>query len=205
MLPAERGDILDRNGEPLADSVDGAMVVADPSLTTKKAPALAKFLATRLDVDYFKILPRLRGEGSRYEYIARQIPAAQADRGGRGRQGEELRRPLDRARPGARSTRADDVAANLIGFLGTPDPTKGRAAAGRLGRAFDKILSGTDGEATLPARRRQQDPARRQHHRAGGRRAGHHHHDRPRPAVVHPAGAPPDRRVGGRRPPATRS
>ncbi|MDO9497503.1 MAG: penicillin-binding protein 2, partial [Nocardioides sp.] len=26
-LPAERGDILDRNGEPLADSADGLMVV----------------------------------------------------------------------------------------------------------------------------------------------------------------------------------
>ena len=30
-LPAERGDILDRNGEPLADSVAGLMVVADPA------------------------------------------------------------------------------------------------------------------------------------------------------------------------------
>src|SRR5688500_17630059 len=33
VLPAERGDILDRNGEPLADSVDGLMVVADPEQT----------------------------------------------------------------------------------------------------------------------------------------------------------------------------
>ena len=32
-LPAERGDILDRNGKPLADSVDGAMVVTNAELT----------------------------------------------------------------------------------------------------------------------------------------------------------------------------
>ena len=38
VLPAERGDILDRNGEPLADSVDGLMVVADPAQTTDTPP-----------------------------------------------------------------------------------------------------------------------------------------------------------------------
>src|SRR6476661_3459807 len=32
-LVAERGDILDRNGVPLADSIRGKMVIADPSLT----------------------------------------------------------------------------------------------------------------------------------------------------------------------------
>src|SRR5215218_7640610 len=62
-LPATRGDILDRNGEPLAASVDGLMVVADPYMTADDAPELAKFLANRLDVDYFTILPRLREEG----------------------------------------------------------------------------------------------------------------------------------------------
>ena len=40
-LPAERGDILDRNGEPLADSVDGLMVVADPTLTADRPPEIA--------------------------------------------------------------------------------------------------------------------------------------------------------------------
>ena len=33
VLPAERGDILDRNGQPLAASIDGLMVVGDPTLT----------------------------------------------------------------------------------------------------------------------------------------------------------------------------
>ena len=50
-LPAERGDILDRNGEPLADSVDGLMVVANPEMTAERAPELARFLYRELDVD----------------------------------------------------------------------------------------------------------------------------------------------------------
>ena len=56
VLPAERGDIVDRNGEPLADSIDGLMIVADPSLTTKKAPQLASFLAHELDLDYLTVV-----------------------------------------------------------------------------------------------------------------------------------------------------
>ena len=51
-LPAERGDILDRNGRPLADSVAGRMVVVDPLQTQKVAPQLARFLAKRLHVDW---------------------------------------------------------------------------------------------------------------------------------------------------------
>ncbi len=66
-LPAKRGDILDRTGEPFARSIEGLMVVADPMLTADQAPEIAKFIANRLDVDYFKILPRLREEGSRFE------------------------------------------------------------------------------------------------------------------------------------------
>ena len=36
-LPAERGTIRDRNGEPLAESVDGLMLIADPTLTRDDA------------------------------------------------------------------------------------------------------------------------------------------------------------------------
>ena len=63
VLPAERGDILDRNGEPLAASIDGLMVVGDPKMTEDQAPEIARFLAERLDVDYFTVLKRLRDEG----------------------------------------------------------------------------------------------------------------------------------------------
>src|SRR6476619_2993154 len=58
-LPATRGDILDRNGKPLAASVDGRMVVADPSMTRARAPELARFLSRHLEVDYFTTLRAL--------------------------------------------------------------------------------------------------------------------------------------------------
>src|SRR5690242_21562461 len=71
VLPAERGDILDRNGQPLAASIDGLMVVVDPKLTEDQEPDVARFLSQVLDVDYFVALKRLRAQGSRFEYLAR--------------------------------------------------------------------------------------------------------------------------------------
>jgi cell division protein FtsI (penicillin-binding protein 3) len=138
-LPAERGDILDRNGKPLADSVDGLMVVADPKLTAEHAPELARFLYQRLDVDYATTLERLRGD-SRFEYIARRVPATKAT--------EVVARAeklgfegLDTRRDPLRDYPADDVAANLIGFMGTDEPLYG------FERTFDRQLAGKDGSA----------------------------------------------------------
>ncbi len=146
VLPAGRGDILDRNDVPLADSVEGLMVVADPEWTRPAAPELAKFLATRLGIDYFATLDALRAEGSRFEYVARQVPStlatdvlAEAD--ALGYEGLSTRRDPARDYPAA------DVAANLVGFLGTPDPEEGERPLAGFELTFDKLLSGTDGSA----------------------------------------------------------
>jgi cell division protein FtsI (penicillin-binding protein 3) len=140
VLPAERGDILDRNGEPLADSVDGLMVIADPAQTSESAPAIARFLAERLSVDYIDTLARLRDRGSRFEYIARRVPSTLAndvltEAEARGIEG------LWTERDPVRNYPAHDVGANLIGFMGTDE------AFGGLEQVFDKHLSGRDGEA----------------------------------------------------------
>ena len=59
-----RGEILDRDGKPLADSVDGRMVVADPSHdAAPRRHELARFLSRRLHVDYFQTLQRPPAEG----------------------------------------------------------------------------------------------------------------------------------------------
>ena len=139
-LPATRGDILDRNGKPLAGSISGLMVIADPALTSEHATELARFLYKRLDVDYASTLERLREEGSRYEYIARRVPATHAT---------EVVEAAERAgydglftqRDPLRDYPAGDVASNLIGFLGTDEALAG------FERTFDEMLSGTDGSA----------------------------------------------------------
>ncbi|UUZ59650.1 hypothetical protein [Nocardioides sp. B-3] len=139
-LPAERGDILDRNGLPLADSIHGKMVVADPFMTADDAAELATVLSERLDVDYFKTLSRLREADSRFEYIARRVPSTLAndvrtELVEAGYEGISLRDDPIRDYP------ADDVAANLLGFMGTDE------ALGGFERTFDRQLSGTDGTA----------------------------------------------------------
>jgi cell division protein FtsI (penicillin-binding protein 3) len=137
-LPAERGDILDRNGRPLADSVDGAMVVADPAMTRSQAPELAKFLAGRLDVDYFETLKALRLKDKRFAYIARRVPASKA---------EDVVAAAEEAGFEGLGTRHDpvrdypagDVAANLVGFMGTDEALAG------FERNFNRQLAGEDG------------------------------------------------------------
>ena len=138
-LPAERGDILDRNGEPFADSVDGLMVVADPELTASKAPQLARFLYRHLDVEYAPTLAKLRAD-SKFEYIARRVPSTVATEvvAAAEKQGFE---GLDTRRDPVRDYPAGDVAANLVGFVGTDEPLAG------MERTFDRQLSGTDGSA----------------------------------------------------------
>ncbi|WP_252275278.1 penicillin-binding protein 2 [Nocardioides sp. LMS-CY] len=143
-LPATRGQIMDRNGEPLADSIDGMMVVADPRLTDDDAADLAAFLYRKLGVDYVSTLAKLRahqteqGVEARFEYIARRVPATIAtevveEADSKGYQGLDTRRDPLRDYP------AGDVAANLVGFMGTDEPLAG------LERTFDKELSGVDG------------------------------------------------------------
>ena len=146
VLPAERGQILDRNGVPLAGSIEGVMVVADPLWTAPDARELAKFLATELSIDYFATLQALRAEGSRFEYVARRVPSTLA--------GDVLAKAdalgyegLSTRRDPARDYPAGDVAANLVGFLGTPDPEKGARPLAGFELTFNSMLSGKDGSA----------------------------------------------------------
>ncbi len=141
-LPAERGSITDRNGVPLAQSVDGLMVVADPKLTVVNASEIATILARRLSVDYFATLARLRKPDTRFQYLARRVPStlardvvAEIDTAGY--DGVDTRRDPVRDYP------AKDVGANLVGFLND----EGDAAEGAE-LMFDRILSGTPGSTT---------------------------------------------------------
>ncbi len=139
-LPAARGAILDRTGVALASSVSGRMVVADPQLTRADAPEIATLLAERLDIDYFQTLERLRKQDTRFQYLARKVPGTTAtavvqELAELGYKGITTERDPIRDYP------SDDVAANLLGFLGVEGPLAG------LELTFDSQLAGTDGEA----------------------------------------------------------
>ena len=138
-LPAERGSIVDRDGAPLAEAVEGLMVVADPAMTAADAPRLARLLADRLDVSYFETLERLRKPDTRFQYIARRVPSTLAtevveEAEAQGFQGIDTRPDPIRSYP------AKDVAANVVGFTGGDGQP-----LGGLELAFDDVLSGTDG------------------------------------------------------------
>ncbi len=142
-LLAERGDILDRNGIALADSIQGKMVVVSPVLTSDDAPEIARILSDRLSIDYFTTMTMLRGRtpGSQFEYIARRVPSTLANDTvaaveEAGYTGVSLRNDPIRTYP------AGDVAANLIGYMGTDEPLGG------FERTFDAQLAGVDGEST---------------------------------------------------------
>ncbi len=139
-LPAERGAILDRNGTELATSVSGMMVIADPQMTRAKAPEIATLLSDELGLDYFETLERLRREGTRFQYLARRVPATKATAvvdslTEQGYKGVSTQRDPIRDYPG------NDVAANIVGFLGEDEPLAG------LERTFNAQLAGTDGKA----------------------------------------------------------
>lgn len=157
VLPASRGAILDRDGVELASSMDGLMVIADPYLTSPKAAPLARFLADKLDVDYFTTLDKLRkttGEGSRYQILARRIPATKV-RKVLEEAAEEGFKGLTTERDPIRSYPLDDVAANIIGFIGQDDENGPLAG---LERTFNKQLAGTDGIARYQAVKGRQIP-----------------------------------------------
>ncbi|TIC88917.1 penicillin-binding protein 2 [Nocardioides sp. GY 10113] len=145
-LPAARGEITDRNGDPLAESVDGTMIVADPALTADEAPALARFLAHRLDLDYADTLEALRAEGSRFQYIARQVPTSKAKDVVADAEDEGFRGLFTQNDP-LRIYPNGDVAANLVGFLGTPKSDGSAQPLAGLESRFNDFLSGTDGAA----------------------------------------------------------
>ncbi|BBH18321.1 cell division protein [Nocardioides baekrokdamisoli] len=162
-VPAHRGAIVDRTGQPLAQSVQGLMVLADPSVTgfhdattPDGTPKLATLLANRLGISYIDTLKRLRLTNSRFAYIARQVPAtmaiaavAAADavckvKGCSG---------LWTATDPVREYPAKDVAANLIGFLGTPTDAGRDTPLAGLELSFNNYLAGKDGSQTFEVAR----------------------------------------------------
>ncbi|WP_375003111.1 peptidoglycan D,D-transpeptidase FtsI family protein [Aeromicrobium sp. CTD01-1L150] len=145
VVPAPRGQILDRSGEALAASVDGMTITADPSMTSAHAPKIAKILIDELgedQLDYFETIDDLRKPNSRYLVLVRDVPAEDAQRATKAVRDADLtgiftEKVALRSYPGGR------LAANLLGY--TDGEEKGVQG---LESQYDSFLTGTDGSAT---------------------------------------------------------
>ncbi|MDG9705793.1 penicillin-binding protein 2 [Streptomyces sp. DH37] len=159
-LAAERGTVTDRDGVPLATTVDAYDITADPYLFTPDqtkvpdAPAqAAELLAPILGVDEETLTARLSREETRYVVLARQQSPQVW------RQIIDLKRALaGRPRPDGghhvlagvyseehakRVYPGGELAAAVLGFVNA----EGRGGGG-LEAKFDKVLAGKDGKIT---------------------------------------------------------
>jgi cell division protein FtsI (penicillin-binding protein 3) len=152
ILEAPRADIYDRNGVPLAQSVDSSRLVADPTYTTPYATQIAAALHHRLGVDYIAALDLLRKPDTRYVLLARHIEPSRA---------AAFVNYLDRQgwagvyadKDTTRVYASHDVAANLVGFVG--DSNQGLDG---FEASLNTLLRGRDGKATFQMSDGQQLP-----------------------------------------------
>ncbi|HSD48635.1 MAG TPA: penicillin-binding protein 2 [Actinomycetota bacterium] len=135
-LPATRGQILDRNGDPLAISLEARDVYADPRYV-QDPWATAAALAPMLEVETGD-LERLLSRDTTFVYLARQVDRDLADRI------DALGLPgigfLDTSR---RYYPAGTLAAQVLGFVGVD----GQGLSG-LEVRYEGVLAGHAGERT---------------------------------------------------------
>ncbi|MGQ0625136.1 MAG: peptidoglycan D,D-transpeptidase FtsI family protein [Sporichthyaceae bacterium] len=141
---AVRGQILDRDGDVLARSVEARTVTADPTLISDPA-RYANLLAPKLGIDEATLTRKLADRPRRYVVLARNVDP-QAWRAIR----ETVDPGTNKAISGVfgvvtskRMYPADDLAANVLGFINASG-----AAGGGLERVLDDLLAGTDGKQT---------------------------------------------------------
>ena len=144
-LPAERGAIMDRNGNRLAYSIEANYIAVDPGMVKGDAAELAASLAPLLGRPASELEPLIgtketpQGDPIRFAYLQRGVDLAI---------GDEIR---ELSNPGLiigdderRVVPGHDLAANVIGFTGGDDGE----GLGGLEAAYDDWLSGTDGEVS---------------------------------------------------------
>lgn len=133
-LPAERGQILDAAGNPLAVSVDAFNVTVD-QIRIVDPQATAQALAPILNRPVADLVPMLDGE-KRYVVLARQIEPRLWN------QIDELNLPgIYSERTSKRVYPAGTLAASIVGFVGIDGH-----GLGGLEYSLESTLAGVDGE-----------------------------------------------------------
>jgi cell division protein FtsI (penicillin-binding protein 3) len=136
VLPAQRGEITDRTGAPLALSIDARDVYADPQLVTDPLGEAAK-IAPVLGLRPTAVRAALSGTGS-FAYVARQVDVGVA------KQLEAMHLPgLGFIPVPTRTYPAGPLASQVLGFVGVD----GTGLAG-LENQYNAVLAGTPGERT---------------------------------------------------------
>jgi cell division protein FtsI (penicillin-binding protein 3) len=134
VIPAHRGQILDRNGRPLAISTPVVSIYANPAEMDGSRDGWAE-LARRLDMPYQTLAERLSYKGRQFVYLRRHLPPAEA---------EAVLALKVRGIYGQREYRrfypAGEVTAHLLGFTDIDD----RGQEG-IELAYDSWLSGRPG------------------------------------------------------------
>lgn len=140
-IPAQRGDIVDRNGEVMAGTVDAVALTANPTMTAANAPAIARVILEHLDddVDYFDMVEKLRKPDTQFVYLERKVPtwkssAILKDLKAQKIPGIFVEPETLRTYPGG------SLAANLLGFL----DGSGMGVSG-IEKTYHEQLTGTDG------------------------------------------------------------
>ncbi|MGW4502916.1 peptidoglycan D,D-transpeptidase FtsI family protein, partial [Micromonospora sp. NPDC004336] len=140
-LPAARGAIYDRDGAPLAHSVEARYVYADPT-QIKDIPGTAKALSPLLGIpaselaEGMKPRKRVNGVDSQFEYLARGVDIDRA------RQITALELPgIYTHRDERREVPGGDLAANLLGFT-----SQDMVGLEGLEARYDDVLRGEDGK-----------------------------------------------------------
>jgi cell division protein FtsI (penicillin-binding protein 3) len=159
-LPAERGDITDRNGAALATTVDAYDITADPFLFTEEQTGIpdapeqaAALLAPILERDEAELAGLLDRPDSRYEVLARQrtpqtwrqirdLRSNLSEQESKGTGHQVLAGVLAQENPKRVYPNAE-LAANVLGFVNS----EGRGGGG-LEASLNAQLSGEDGSAT---------------------------------------------------------
>jgi cell division protein FtsI (penicillin-binding protein 3) len=136
VLPAQRGEITDRTGAPLALSIDARDIYADPQLVTDPLGEAAK-IAPLLGLRPTAVRAALSGTGS-FAYVARQVDVGVA------KQLEAMHLAgLGFIPVPKRTYPAGPLASQVLGFVGVD----GTGLAG-LENQYNAVLAGTPGERT---------------------------------------------------------
>ena len=137
-IPAPRGDILDRNGEPLAVSLKSDTIWADPLLVTEPQKA-ARALSPILEMEYEDLYRRLTKPGS-FSYLKRRVsPEVQRQVERRNLQGVYSYTEYKRNSPSG-----ENLALSVLGYVGNEEQ-----GLGGVEFTFEDVLAGKPGKVIL--------------------------------------------------------